>query len=203
MPFPAGERLFRKREVLAAAAPCLSAEDADAGRLSAAVARGDEAAFRELYDRYHDRLFRLARALGRGDDSLAHETVQAVMLTAAAKLKSLTSEAHLWNWLAQVARQKVAKARRQADRNSIVVNVSELPEPAAPPDTILENRLDAALLTLDEADRRLVESFYFDGLTQKELAEQLGATPKAVSGRLERARAKLRAWLGGEDAREV
>jgi len=37
--------------------------DAEARRLAAAVARGDEAAFRQLYDSYHRRLFCLALVL--------------------------------------------------------------------------------------------------------------------------------------------
>jgi len=36
--------------------------------VAAAVGRGDEAAFREMYDRYHERLFRLSLVLGHGDD---------------------------------------------------------------------------------------------------------------------------------------
>jgi len=50
--------------------------DAEARRVAVAVARGDEAAFRQLYDRYQPRLFRLALVLGRGDESLAQDTVQ-------------------------------------------------------------------------------------------------------------------------------
>jgi RNA polymerase sigma factor (sigma-70 family) len=44
-------------------------------------------------------------------------------------------------------------------------------------------------------EREMVEWFYFDRLSHKEIAERLDATPKAVSSRLERARAKLRAAI--------
>src|SRR5438093_890474 len=82
-----------------------SSADADGQRLSGDVARGDDNSYQELYYLYHERLFRLSLALGRGDESLAHETVQSVFLTAAAKLRRVESEEHLWNWLARVARQ--------------------------------------------------------------------------------------------------
>jgi RNA polymerase sigma factor (sigma-70 family) len=62
-------------------------------------------------------------------------------------------------------------------------------------DSVLEENLDAALQTMEPEERQLIESFYFDGLSHKEIAAQLGATPKAVSGRLERARARLRSLL--------
>ena len=171
--------------------------DADARRLAAAVARGDEAAFRQLYDRYQPRLFRLALVLGRGDESLAQDTVQSVFVTAAVKLRRVDGEEHLWNWLARVARQQLAKAWRQRKRDPEVVGMADLPEPpdAVKPDSVLEESLDAALLAMDAEKRQLIEWFYFDRLSHQEIAGRLNATPKAVSGRLERARAKLRSLM--------
>src|SRR6266567_3993854 len=169
--------------------------DAEARRIAAGVGRAEDAAFRELYDRYQNRLFRLTLVLGRGDEPLAHETVQSVFLTAASKLRGVESEEHLWNWLARVARQQIGKAWRQRGQDSAVVSVAELPEfppDAGKADAELEERLDAALLALQADERQLIEWFYFDGLSHKEIAERLNATPKAVSCRLERARAKLR-----------
>jgi RNA polymerase sigma-70 factor (ECF subfamily) len=171
--------------------------DAEARRLAAAVARGDETAFAQLYDRYHQRLFRLALVLGRGDELLAHDTVQSVFVTAAAKLRRAESEEHLWNWLAQVARQQLAKTWRQRRKDSAVIGMADPPEcpDGAEPDSVLEENLDAALLEMDMEERQLIEWFYFDRLSHKEIAEQLKATPKAVSSRLERARAKLRSLI--------
>jgi RNA polymerase sigma-70 factor (ECF subfamily) len=168
--------------------------DAVARHLAAAIARGDEVAFRELYDRYHRRLFRFALVLGCGDESLAHDAVQAAFLTAAAKLRATESEEHLWNWLARVARQQLAKARRQRRRNSAVIGMADVPDcpDGVELDSQLEESLDAALLAMDADERELVEWFYFDRLSHKEIAERLGATPKSVSSRLERVRAKLR-----------
>jgi len=85
-----------------------SDRDSQARALTVAVARGEEAAFAELYDRYQGRLFRLTLALSRGDESLARETVQSAFLTAAAKLRKMESDEHLWNWLANVARHAQA-----------------------------------------------------------------------------------------------
>jgi RNA polymerase sigma-70 factor (ECF subfamily) len=171
--------------------------DAEARRLAAAVARGDEAAFRQLYDRYHHRLLRFTLVLGRGDEWLAHDTVQSVFVTAAAKLRHARSEEHLWHWLARVARQQLAKAWRHRQRDPAAVTVAEPPDcpDAAEPDSALEEQLDAALLAMEPEEQHLVGWFYFERLSHKEIAERLGATPKAVSARLERARAKLRAAI--------
>ena len=169
--------------------------DAAARRLASAVARGDETAFREFYDAYRDRLFRFVLVLSRGDESPAHETVQSVFVTAAAKLRRVENEKHLWNWLARVARQQFVKAWRQ--RDPAVVAVADLPEcvDGSEPDSVLEESLDAALAAIDADNRQVIEWFYFDGLSHKEIAERMSSSPKAVSSRLERARARLRSLL--------
>lgn len=172
----------------------LAALDAQARRISAAVATGDESAFRQLYDQYHRRLFRLALSLNQGDEATAHEIVQSTLLTAAAKLKPLHGEEHLWNWLAQVARRHSQKIWRKARRRPDHAPLSDLscePEITPAADS-LEESLDVALLTLAADERQIVEWFYFDGVSHKEIAARLETTPKAVSGRLERARVKLR-----------
>jgi RNA polymerase sigma-70 factor (ECF subfamily) len=185
---PAGEKLHVQ--------PARSSADAEARRLAAGVARGEEAAFRELYDRYQERLFRFAVVLGQGDETLGGEIVQSAFVTAAAKLRGVESEAHLWNWLARVARQHLAKTRRHRRHDPTVTTLADLPDYADPhqPESLLEEKLDAALVAMEPEERQLIESFYFDGLSHKEIADQMGATPKAVSSRLERARARLR-WL--------
>jgi RNA polymerase sigma factor (sigma-70 family) len=175
-----------------------SIADSEARALAVAIARGDEAAFRTLYDRYHQRLFRLAVVMSRGDESLAQDLVQSVFVMAAKKLRHIESESHLWNWLARVARQQVAKSFRKRQRDPSIANTELLTDDClatTEPDSFLEEVLDRALQELDVEERKLVETFYFDRLSQKELAEQLGTTPKGVSGRLERAREKLRSLI--------
>ena len=177
--------------------PVAAAND-EARALAAAIARGDELAFRTLYDRYHDRLLRLALVLGRGDESLAQDLVQTVFVTAAKKLRRVDGEEHLWNWLAQVARQTSAKAWRKRQRDPAMAHAETLTEdcPAnAEPDSFLEETLDVALKALDTDEQQLVRIFYFDRLSHKDIADQLGTTPKAVSSRLERVREKLRSLM--------
>jgi RNA polymerase sigma factor (sigma-70 family) len=179
--------------------------DAEARRLAAAIGRGDETAFREFYERYHQRLFRFVLVLGRGDEMLAHDAVQAAFVTAAKKLRAVESEEHLWNWLARVARQHLAKAWRQLQRDSAVVGMADLPDcvDGVETESVLEESLDAALLAMDAGERELVEWFYFDRLSHKEIADRLGATPKSVSSRLERARAKLRSAIAWKLSHET
>src|SRR5208282_417492 len=111
--------------------------------------------FREFYDRYHRRLFRFALVLARGDELLAHDAVQSAFITAAKKLHGVESEEHLWNWLARVARQHLAKAWRQSRRDSAVVGMADPPDfpDGVESDSVLEESLDAALLAMDDDER--------------------------------------------------
>jgi RNA polymerase sigma-70 factor (ECF subfamily) len=195
MSFPASDPAPRIAE--SAASPV---DDAQARQISAALAKGDEAAFNQLYDRYHRRLFRLTLALGHGDETLAYDAAEAAFLTAAAKLKAVESEEHLWNWLARVARQYMSKDRRKQRRHPQPASLEDHPCPveAAAAETALETSLDTALLSLEPADRQAVEWFYFDGLSHQEIATRAETTVKAVSSRLERARVKLRTFLRKE-----
>ena len=63
--------------------------------------------------------------------------------------------------------------------------------------------LEAALLAMDADERELVEWFDFDKLSHMEISERLDATPKSVSSRLERARAKLRAIMARKLSHET
>jgi RNA polymerase sigma-70 factor (ECF subfamily) len=182
-----------------------STADAEARRLANAVGRGDEDAFRKLYDRYQERLFRFALALSHGDESLAGEAVQSAFVTAAGKLRDVENEEHLWHWLARVARQQLGKTWRQQRKDPPVVSVANLPEcaDARESDPVLEEKLDAALLAMEADERQLIEWFYFDGLSHKEIAGKLSATPKAVSSRLERARSRLRGLLANTSFHET
>ena len=179
--------------------------DADARRLVTAIARGDEESFGKFYERYHRRLFRFALVLGRGEETLAQDAVQMAFITAAKKLRSAQSEEHLWNWLARVARQHLAKAWRHRQRNAAFIGMADLPESVGgeESDCLLEETLDAAMLAMDADERELVEWFYFDRLSHKDIAQRLGATPKSVSSRLERVRAKLRAAIARKLSHET
>lgn len=90
-----------------------------------------------------------------------------------------------------MTRQLSAKAWRKRQRDPAMAHAESLTEdcPAnAEPDAFFEEQLDAALKSLESDEQQLVRIFYFDRLSHKEIADQLGTTPNAVSSRLERVR---------------
>ena len=90
------------------------------------------------------------------------------------------SESHLWNWLARVARQHLVKSwrRQKKIRSWLALPNCQIAPDGTAPDSALEESLDAAMRAMDLEDRRLIEQFYFDRLSHKEIAEPLGLTPK-------------------------
>ena len=170
-------------------------------RLSAQMRDGEEAAFREFYESYCDRLYRYLLLLTRGNELLARDLLQATMIKAMRAMREFATERHLWNWLAAIARNNFVDALRRAQANPQVVPL--LPEEALtlPTKSIEEherallNALDRCLAELAPQDRALLEAFYFEDGSHESVAEQQNTTPKAIESKLARLRQKLRASL--------
>ena len=62
-------------------------------------------------------------------------------------------------------------------------------------DKLLVKRLNAVLETLTPADQEMIHAVFFDGLSMREYAKQLGVYPRAVVYRMERLLKALRKML--------
>lgn len=162
--------------------------------LTAAMARGSESAYREFYEMYYDRLYRRGLVLASGEENLARELVQQVLLRLVRYVKEFENERLLWAWLKQVARScHVDWLRRESKGPTCVEpfaeNVATEPEDS---DDELTAALESGLAELDASDRELINVAYFDRWPHKKIAESWKTTPKAIESRLGRIRHKLR-----------
>lgn len=174
-------------------------------RLVARCAAGDEAALGELYDRLGRPAYALARRVV-GDAALAEDVVQEAFLDAwrgAARFDPARARAATW-LLTFVHRRAVDAVRRRAVRPQ-PLGAEPLGglEPAAPDDVageVVERDgaalVRAALRSLPEAQRRVLELAYLRGLSQVEIAELTGEPLGTVKSRTHAALAKLRETLG-------
>jgi RNA polymerase sigma-70 factor (ECF subfamily) len=167
-------------------------------RITQGVKAGDEEAFREFYCAYCDRLFRYLLVLTNGEEQLARDSLQIVMTKAARSMKPFAEERLLWNWLAAIARHTLVDAWRRS-RTSPQFAALGNADPPAPDgsaateaDSRLMEALEACLDELEPEARDLVEAYYFRAESQQAIAEQHGATSKAVESKLARIRLKLR-----------
>jgi len=171
--------------------------------LVALVARGDEAALAELYDRVGRIAFGLAFRVLR-DDRLAEDAVQeafmAVWRTAAA-FSADRAKATTWI-LTLVHRRAVDLVRREERRRAEPLEDGERADAVTSPSAedaawlhFERERVQAALGQLPDTQREAIELAYYGGYTQSELAERLGQPIGTIKSRMFAGLARLRELL--------
>ncbi|MCY7303692.1 MAG: sigma-70 family RNA polymerase sigma factor [Thermoleophilia bacterium] len=170
--------------------------------LVALVARGDDSALAELYDRVGRVAYGLAFRVLR-DDRLAEDAVQdaflAVWRTAAA-FRAERAKVSTWI-LTLVHRRAVDVVRREErrraeplDDTTRVAATSESAEDAAWLG-FERDRVKEALRQLPDAQREAIELAYYGGYSQSELAERLGLPLGTIKSRMFAGLARLRELL--------
>jgi RNA polymerase sigma factor (sigma-70 family) len=171
--------------------------------LVALVARGDEPALAELYDRVGRVAYGLALRVVR-DERLAEDAVQegflAVWRTAAA-FRAERAKASTWI-LTLVHRRAVDLVRREERRRADPLP-EEIPTSgaaAAPTDEAAwlrfeRERVQTALAKLPDMQREAIELAYYGGYSQSELAERLGVPLGTIKSRMFSGLARLRELL--------
>ncbi len=186
---------------------------ADLVHVDRAVARrilaGDEAAFRELFDRFFPRLYRFALARVGGDPDTAQDIVQQTFCNAIERLDTYRGEAALYTWFCQICRNVVADHFRRKGRGATRVVLLEdqpnarailesLAAPAAdqPESGVwreqVQRIVEATLDSLPGHYGEVLEWKYVDGLSVKEIAGRLDLGAKAAESLLTRARESFR-----------
>jgi RNA polymerase sigma-70 factor (ECF subfamily) len=166
-------------------------------RLVANLLAGDEEAIRTVYRRYSRPVYALGlRLLGSVDD--AEELTQDVFLMAWRKASRFdATRGRLSTWLMAIAHNMaVDQLRRETGvgRPHLVL-VEEVPDIPSGDDVdpVLERDLARrAMASLSPAERALLLSAYFRGMTAREIAEAEGIPLGTVKTRLRTALIKLR-----------
>jgi RNA polymerase sigma factor (sigma-70 family) len=170
--------------------------------LVALVARGDESALGELYDRIGRIAYGLAFRVLR-DERLAEDAVQEGFLAAwrtAAGFSASRAKASTW-LLTLVHRRAVDLVRREERRRTEPLSEGDreaAASPAAEEAAWLRfdrERVQEALRTLPDAQREAIELAYYGGFTQSELAERLGLPLGTIKSRMFSGLARLRELL--------
>ena len=170
----------------------------DIRSLTRAIMKGDEAAFGEFHERFSGRLYGLLLYLTSGREEIAREILQITMIKVARKFRVFDHETALWAWLSQIARNKLVDHIREQSRLPKPVSIELLNSSSAAPEAAeaeLLEWLECGLNELDEEERVLVESIYFQRRRQRDLADESGTTHKAIESKLARIRSKLRQFV--------
>lgn len=176
--------------------------------LVAAAARGDQAAFRALYDRHVRAVFWRVQA-GIRNPSDAEELTQEVFIVAWNKIRSidLVGES-LLPWLLSTGWNLTRNRLRAPHHRSAPIELTEeliarqaLPAPSLEQSVAtrsLLQRIEHEVGGMADADQQIFRLCLYEGLSYAEAAERHGLTHASVRKRLERIRARLRKGFGGE-----
>jgi RNA polymerase sigma-70 factor (ECF subfamily) len=169
----------------------------------ALVARSDDTALAELYDRYGRVAYGLARRIVR-DEALAQDAVQEAFLAVwrtASRFVPERAKASTWI-LTLVHRRAVDLVRRDERRRTDALELAPEPTTASADDDawlrLRRERVQAALRQLPDPQREALELAYYGGFTQSELAERLGQPIGTIKSRMFGGLARLRELLGEE-----
>ena len=175
--------------------------------LVALVARADEDALAELYDRFGRVAYGLALRIVR-DPALAEDAVQEAFLAvwrSAARFVAKRAKASTW-LLTLVHRRAVDVVRREEPRRAEPLD--DAPH-ATGGDTeeeawlrLRRARVQEALKRLPDKQREALELAYYGGFTQSELAGRLGEPIGTIKSRMFSGLANLRELLAAEDLEE-
>lgn len=170
-----------------------------------AIGQQDQGALSRLYDRYARVLYTLAyRILGSVEE--AEEVVIDVFSKVWANAATYDpSRGRVDNWLFMMTRSRSLDRLRSRQRRDRVVDVSTQQaqvEPTCTPqleeELVIQERRDrvqAALAQIPAEQRTVLELAYFTGLSQSEIAAQLGLSLGTVKTRTRLGLTKLRTLL--------
>jgi RNA polymerase sigma-70 factor (ECF subfamily) len=168
------------------------------------VLHGDLGEFSRLVNQYSPRMLNLALGIvGRRDT--AEDVVQDALVKAYEKLSSWRGESALATWLYRIVYTTAISATR--GRRDFLETVDAEP-PDAPGDDgewqVTEAniaRMRKALEALPPIDRTLVNLFYMEERSVREVAAICGESESNVKTRLHRTRAKLKEMMKDKDIR--
>ncbi|MCZ6836195.1 MAG: RNA polymerase sigma factor [Planctomycetota bacterium] len=164
------------------------------------AANGDEEAWREIVDRYSNRVFGLIRAQC-GNADLAEEITQSAFCTMAAKIGNYTESGRFEPWLFRIAVNRLRDEMRRRKRHATPVEDDKLVGMAGAANDEVKRAgsdepevvaLREAITQLSDADQQIIHLRHFGGLSFKQIADILEQPLGTVLARQHRALKKLK-----------
>lgn len=166
------------------------------------IRQKDQAAFRQLYDKYSHRIFALCLRL-TGNTAMAEEALQEVFIQVWRKIDTFSGNSSLYTWLHSVASNTtISYLRKQKswltrvvsnedDEGGSVYEESYVPGPDI-------SRLDKLIMRLPERARLVFVLHAVEGYRHEDIARKLGTSTGTSKAQFHRARNLIREWLDAE-----
>jgi RNA polymerase sigma-70 factor (ECF subfamily) len=162
--------------------------------------QGNQKAFRELVERYHSAAYAVVRGvLGDSDD--VDDVLQNVYIKVYRGLAGFRGESRLSTWIYQIARNEAINAARRRRPQGPPLEEAILPagEASDPEATYgkreLGRQMEAAMASLEENYRMVLELRYMGERSYEEIAEITGLPMGTVKTYIYRGKAQLKKIL--------
>jgi len=182
----------------------MPAEDENLTRMLQAAGRGDQRAFKALYDRTAPLLFGIVLRILR-NRATAEEVLQDAYLRIWRSAYAFSADAGSpLGWMAAIARNRAIDVARQ--RREVLVEPDEdgrdwleaIPDPRAEgPGFVALRQLGHCLGLMEDSHRRCVLLAYYEGYSREELAARFDRPVNTIKTWLHRGLAALRDCMDG------
>ena len=169
--------------------------------LIGAVAAGDRAAFRAVYERTSAKLYGICLRL-LGSEAEAEDVLQEAYVTVWRNARRFDSaKASAITWLAVIARNKaIDRLRRRRPVADGLEAAAEVPDEGPLATAVIEQKDDARRLAhcldqLDERARAMIRAAFLDGASYPELAEREGVPLGTMKSWIRRGLMRLKGCL--------
>lgn len=154
--------------------------------------KGDEYAWRELFDEHFEGVYGYCLRLADGNTNIAEDVTQRVFVTAAKKINRFSADRATFRaWLFGIAKKSFLKVRTKEAKQKhhetqfLKANLKNNNERSE------DLYVYETLAKLPEHYRAVLEGKYLKGLSVNQIAQEYDSSPKAVESLLTRARKKF------------
>ncbi len=178
---------------------------------------GDATAMTAIYERYIDKVYRLAYSK-LGDHHDAQDVASSVFLKLCTYLQQFRGDSKLSTWIfAVTANAAIDFARRRKPQDSLDREIGgkdgepmerQVPDRAPGPEELLEKEdfkrhMLSLVQKLPDMQREILELRFIIGLSYQEISEELGIEMGTVKSRINRAVASLREAYARSEMRGI
>jgi len=171
-------------------------------RLAARAAKGDQRAFKQIYERYHQDLYRFCLAMV-GNPQDAQDALQNTMVKVLGGLPGEKRTINLKPWLYRIARNEAVEILRRR-RDSVELETQQIPVAAVTETAESRHRLRTLLADLEQLPERQRAALVLrelSGLDFEQIGASFGASAAVARQTLYEARLSLRQMEAGREMR--
>lgn len=173
--------------------------------------KGDQEAFKEIFDQYHRKVYRIAYGLVRQRED-ALDIVQEVFIKLFRSIKNFKGKSKFYTYLYRMTMNTAIDHTRKVGKSSLLKAEEDwghFPDSIEKgPDRLLlqkelEERVNWAMAKLPGEQKMALVLREVEGLSYKEMAETMGCSIGTVMSRLYYGRRKVQQLLGEELGKKV